>query len=87
MKRAIFDICLFLSVLLLPWWVVLVLAVVGIYIFDQYYEAAVSMILIQIIYHTTGNRVISSPLYFPLIVIISYFILATLKKYILIKNI
>lgn len=87
MNRVIFDIFLFLSVFLLPWWVVLILSLVGIFIFDQYYESVVAMILLQVLYSGLGSRVISSTFYYPLIIIIVYYLLTVLKKFILIKNI
>lgn len=87
MNRVIFDIFLFLSVFLLPWWVVLVLSLVGIFIFDQYYESVVAMILLQVLYSGLSSRVISSTFYYPLIVISVYYLLTIVKKSIFIKNI
>ncbi|HAS84570.1 MAG TPA: hypothetical protein DCS23_00635 [Candidatus Yonathbacteria bacterium] len=49
-KRIIFDIVLLSSVFYAPWWIVVMLAIVGAYIYDKYYEIFLFGILIDLLY-------------------------------------
>lgn len=87
MNRVFFSVCLMLSVILLPWWVALAMSLIGIYVYEQYYEAVASMILVHILYGFPSTRFISSDLYFPILVIVLFYVLSMIKKFIFIKNI
>jgi hypothetical protein len=83
MKRFIFDLILFISVFVFPWWISLLGVIVGIFIFDDFYEYIVAGFIIFALYSVGGERFISSPIYFSLIIIISYAIIQFIKSYII----
>ena len=87
MKRVIFDIILFLSLFILPWWVGIILSFVGIFLFKNFIEFIVSDIIIYALYVIPGKGLIDSPIYFSAIVLIVYLgIQVFRRKIILYKN-
>jgi hypothetical protein len=87
MKRIIFDVVLFLSIFILPWWVTAVLAFVGIFIFGQFYEFIISGAIMYTVYSSQDGRAISSYLWFPLILCFLYVGIQALRRYIILyKN-
>lgn len=87
MKRGIFDIALFLSLFLLPWWLGVLLAFVGIFLFRNFYEFIISGIIIYSVYIVPGKTLITSPLYFSVIILLIYIGIQILRqKIILYKN-
>lgn len=81
MKRVIFDIFLFLSVFILPWYVTLFLALIGIFIFNNFYEwLAVSIVMYALYATPNGDRIINSKIYFPLIVSLTYIGVQALRR-------
>jgi hypothetical protein len=87
MKRVIFDIILFLSLFILPWWVGVVFALVGIFVFKNYIEFIISGIIIYALYIIAGRGLINSPIYFSASILIIYFgIQMFRRKIILYKN-
>lgn len=61
MKRVIFDILLFLSVFTMPWWLTIVLAFVGIFLFKHFYEFIVVWIIMYSLFALPSTRLISKP--------------------------
>ena len=49
-KRIIFDIILLSSVFYAPWWIVAMFAIVGAYLYNQYYEIFLFGMLIDLLY-------------------------------------
>ncbi len=87
MKRAIFDILLFLSVFTMPWWISFILAFVGIFAFKQFYEFIIVWIILYSIFAIPNTRFISSPLWFSLIVGMAYVSIQYVRQYMIIyKN-
>lgn len=87
MKRAIFDILLFLSVFTMPWWISVILAFVGIFTFKQFYEFILVWIIMYSIFAIPNTRLISSPLWFSLIVGMVYVSIQYVRQYMIIyKN-
>lgn len=80
MKRVFFDILLFLAILFLPWWASLFMAVLGLFIFKNFYEYLVCGVIIFELYSPMSNRVISSPFYFALILTASFALIESAKK-------
>ena len=80
MKRIILDILLFSSVFIFPWYLTAILAFVGLFIFENFYEMLVASFVVFAIYNGGGDRVISSSLYFPLIILILFFGVKKLKQ-------
>lgn len=72
MKRGIFDIIFFLSLFILPWWIGVIFAFIGIFLFKDFYEFIVSGIIIYSLYIIPGNGLITSPIFFSAILIILY---------------
>jgi hypothetical protein len=87
MKRVIFDIILLLSVFILPWWISAVLALIGIFIFHEFYEFLAVGMIIHVLYVVPGPRVISSDIWFPVILVGVYVAIQALRRYIILyKN-
>ncbi|MDD3662632.1 MAG: hypothetical protein PHT84_02080 [Candidatus Pacebacteria bacterium] len=86
MKRGFFDIALFLALFILPWWVSVFLALVGIFLFKNFYEFIITGFVIYSIYIIPGSGIITSPFIFPLVIIILYFIIQTIRKQIILYN-
>lgn len=79
-KRALFDIVLFISIFIFPWWISVFLVTVGIFIFDKYYEFIVALAIIFSIYSTPNDKIISSPIFFSLIVIFFFIFIQYFKN-------
>lgn len=80
-KRIIFDILLFLSIFMLPWWVTLILAFVGIFIFNNFYEFIVSFVIMYSIYMIPGVKI--TPFWFSLIISTLYLGIQGIRHYII----
>ncbi len=80
MKRIILDILLFSSVFIFPWYLTAILAFVGLFIFENFYEMLVASFVVFAMYNGGGGGVISSSLYFPLIMLILFFGVKKLKQ-------
>jgi hypothetical protein len=80
MKRAIFDLILFVSVFITPWWVVLIMALVGMFVFENFYEFVLASVMIYALYTVPRSGFITSPLWFPFVVSIVYIFIQFLKR-------
>lgn len=72
MKRVIFDIILLITVFVLPWWISVLLILIGIFVFNNFYEFLVANVIVYSLYSIPGTRLISSPVFFCLIIIVVY---------------
>lgn len=80
MKRVIFDILLFISIFIFPWWISIPLLFLGLFAFKNFYEFVVAGILTYSLYSPAGgDRLISSPVFLSAVIII-IFIVAQLIK-------
>ena len=87
MKRVIFDIILFISVFIFPWWISALMLLVGIFIFNNFYEFIVASVINFSLYSIGDDRIISSVVYFPLIIITIYIAIQFVKSNIILyKN-
>lgn len=57
MKRALFDITLFLTILFAPWWLALLIAIYGVFYFTFYYEVLVFGVLYDVLYGTMDSGI------------------------------
>lgn len=73
MKRVLFDILLFISVFTLPWWVSMILLLIGIFKFKNFYEFIIAIIFMYSLFRTDTDLLISSP-YFVLSVAFVFYI-------------
>jgi hypothetical protein len=80
MKRIIFDIILFISVLISPWWISAFLVLVGSFIFDSFYEFIMACIIVYALYSIPGRGLLSSPILFSIFISILYIIIQLLKN-------
>jgi len=86
-KRIVFDIILFLSIFLFPWWVTGILGFIGIFVYIQFYEFIIVGFIVHSIYAVPGHGFILSPLWFILIVFAVYMIIQYIRRYIILyKN-
>jgi hypothetical protein len=53
--RIFFNIILFLSVFFLPWWISILLGLIFVFIFSEYYEIIVLGLLLDSLYSETGS--------------------------------
>jgi len=87
MKRVIFDVVFFLSLFTFPWWVVVILAFLGIFLFNNFIEFIISGVVIYALYVIPGKGFINSPIYFSLIILLLYIIIQAFRsRIILYKN-
>ncbi len=87
MRRAFFDIALFLSLFILPWWITAILALIGMFLFKRFYEFLVVSIVFYSLFGYQSGRIIASPLWYPLIVCTVFMSIEYIKKnMILYKN-
>lgn len=80
-KRIIFDILLFLSIFMLPWWIMVILVFVGIFIFKNFYEFIVSFVIMYSIYMIPGVKI--TPFWFSLIISTLYLSIQGIRHYII----
>jgi len=84
-KRIIFDILLFLSVFIFPWYITIIISFIGIFAFKNFYEFIVSLSMMYSIYLIFGNKI--TPFVFSLIISIVYMGIQVLRRYIILyKN-
>jgi hypothetical protein len=48
--RVVFDIVLFLSLFIVPWWLSLSVALVGVFFFSRFYEIIIAGVVVDILY-------------------------------------
>jgi len=81
MKRVIFDIILFISIFIFPWWVGILLLAIGLFVFANFYEFVAGGVLIFSLYAPMGDgRLISSPIFFSALIIFFYAITQIIKS-------
>ena len=80
MKRVLFDIALLLAVFIVPWWAALIVALAGIFLFDDFYEAVGAGMLMYALYGVGSSGALASRLWLPVILIGVFFLLTILKK-------
>lgn len=79
MKRAIFDLVLFVSIFIFPWWVSILLLFVGIFVFNNFYEFIIANVIIYYLYSVPSTRLISSPIFFSSVIIILYIMIQFIR--------
>ena len=80
MKRVLFDILLLISVLMLPWWLSVVLALGGIFVFKNFYEFIVAGVIMYSLYAIPGTGFLSSPFWFPFLIGVLYIAIQIIKR-------
>jgi hypothetical protein len=79
-KRVIYDILLLLVIFIFPWKISIILMFIGLFAFNNFYEFIISSVIIYSLYSIPSERIISSPIFFPLIVIVVYSITQYIKS-------
>jgi hypothetical protein len=80
MKRVIFDILLIIFIFILPWWVGVILAVVGIFLFDKFYEFIATLVILYSLYLIEGTTKTSSIIFAGVLINALYFGIQILKS-------
>lgn len=83
MNRVFYDVTVFLSIFLLPWWVTAILCLIGIFLFKNFYEFIFAFMLTYSVYGVGQSGFLSSKLYLPAILIVTYTILFIFKNQII----
>lgn len=84
MKRAIYSSILFLSLFLAPWWLSVILAVAGLFIFVSYYEFLGASVCMYALYCAGSPTLISSPVWYSCGVAVIYGGVAVLRDRIIV---
>ena len=74
-NRVVFDMVFFISIFILPWWITLPIAILGLFIFNNFYEFVIYGMITFSIYSYEGDRMITSKILFPIIILLCYFII------------
>lgn len=87
MKRVIFDVFLVAFIFLLPWWIVLILSIIGLFIFKSFYEFIVASIIIYLLYSVPLDTFFNKSIFVYAGIIIFYLIAEYLRRHIILyKN-
>ena len=83
-KRILFDILLFLSIFILPWWVMVIIVFIGIFIFKNFYEFIFAFIAMYSLYIIPNSRL--TPFWFSLAISVIYISIQSFRHYIILYN-
>ena len=87
MKRIFFDIVLFLSVFIFPWWASALLALLGSFLFKEFFEFLAVGVIIYIMYAIPGKEIFASRVWFHVILVFIFIGIQFLRRHaILYKN-
>lgn len=87
MKRIFFDILLFLFIFLIPWWGTLIWAIIGLFIFVNFYEFLASSIIMYVLSSVHQDSLFNDSIYIYGGIIIFYLLIQYLRRHlILYKN-
>jgi hypothetical protein len=87
MKRLLFDVVLVLSIFILPWWVTLFLAIIGLFIFENFYEFFVSSIATHIISTVRSDYIFDKSFIVYLLIFSFYMLVQYIRRHIILyKN-
>lgn len=80
MKRVIFDVLFIIFIFILPWWVGVILALVGVFLFNKFYEFIVSLVILYSLYMIEGATKTSSIIFSAILINVIYFGIQILKN-------
>ncbi len=80
MQRLLFDLLLFVSVLVFPWWLSLVLAIVGFFIFPKFIEYLICCIILFVLYSYKNGTFWSTNIFLAFFTTFSYLLMMFLKR-------
>ena len=80
MKRVIFDIFLIIFIFIVPWWVGVILALIGIFLFDKFYEFIATLIILYSMYMIQGTMKTSTIILGAILINAIYFGIQILKS-------
>jgi ABC-type sulfate transport system permease component len=84
-KRILFDSAFILSVFVLPWWCSFVLAIIGIFFFQNYFESLIGAMAVDGLYNNTSVSFFIS-FFATLSVAFVYLISFWIKEHITLEN-
>lgn len=79
-KRIVFDVILFISIFAFSWWISVILLLIGIFVFDNFYEFIIANVIIYSLFSVPSDRLISSPVFISLLITILYIIIQTIRN-------
>lgn len=82
-NRVVFDVALFVLAFLAPWWLVAILAIVGLFLFRDFYEFIIISAIFYSLYLINLDKFIASPVFFVFIVFLIYLVSQIAKNYII----
>jgi hypothetical protein len=80
MKRAFFDIILCIGLFALPWYATAILAIIGMFLFDRFYEYLGIAVFVYALYGVEGLGWFSDPLWYSVSVLALYLGLQELRR-------
>ncbi len=79
-QRLVANTALLISVLYLPWWITVALAVVGLFSFNRFFELIIFMLVIDLLYGAPGAGFWSYPFLFSSAAVLALPIVESAKK-------
>lgn len=79
--RVVYGVVLLFASVLMPWWIVVAIGVAGAFMFDQFYEAIIAGLLIDLMFYTNGSGFFVIPVVFTLGGFVLYAMSEFLSKY------
>ena len=87
MKRVLFDISLFIFIFLLPWWTTFIWAIVGLFVFINFYEFLVASIMVYVLIAVPFDKMLNHSFFIYSGIIIFYLLVQYLRRHIILyKN-
>ena len=80
LKRISFDVILFISIFIFPWWISAFLVLSGVFLFNNFYEFIGASVIAYSLYAIPSDRLISSPVLFAIIISILYIAIQYFKS-------
>lgn len=80
MNRIVLNIALIISMFLLPWWITILLCILGIVFFANFYESIIIFLILYGIYGYGDNGILRSKFYLPLILFVIFYTFSFIKK-------
>ncbi len=69
LKRTLFDVVLVIGIFTLPWYATVILSIIGVFLFESFYEYLVINTVVYALYGGAGLGVFSDPLVYAIIII------------------
>jgi hypothetical protein len=80
MKRFIFDCMLFISVFTLPWYATIIIAIIGVFLFYQFYEFIIAIAVSQSLFAVNNGYFFTKSFWFFITAIVLYMVMQLIRN-------